>query len=339
VNGMICPRCGNRIDANQQFCMNCGFQLPVQTPAYNQPTSKGLYGNTLKTPGYAIALIVVSSFLLLGVLLFGAWRIFLDKPVVEVSERNISASPSASSAAQPSISATPSSPTPTVTPTPTPVPSPSPSPMPTLTPSPSLTTESDINTLYEQVAFSKFTNNPKWDDLVKRWETPIRVELMGNPSEADYNAINDFMILLTEHVPWLDIAFMEGEGSTLGNMEIHFVAQSEMKDIIPGALQDDRSYYYLNWNNNAQLTKAQISLSTDTLSQEERNHIIVENIVHCLGLTGYLSGRPDSILFDQISTTPILSEVDYTLIMMHYSAVTHAGQLKSEALEALKNVS
>lgn len=352
----FCPHCGNKTEDGQQFCMNCGAACTMESqPSYGQPDIQKPFSVKPKTPGYGIALIVIASVLLLGVFLFGTWRLFLDKPVLELSERaqntpstssNVAASPMPSSP----TTVTPT-PAPTPTPTPTPAPSATPAPTPTPTPTPSATPAPtpapsappsvtlDIDALYEQVAFAKFSDDLKWDNVVKRWETPIRVELMGNPSEEDYNAVNDLLILLTEHVPWLDIAFLEGEGNESGNMQIHFVAKDKIKGVIPDVQPEDDSYYYLSWNNKAQLTKAQIALTTDTLSQGERDHIVKEYIVHCLGLPGYVPDRPDSILYKQESKTQILSEVDYSLIMMHYSEVTHAGQAKKDALKALKNVS
>lgn len=231
---------------------------------------------------------------------------------------------------------TPSAPpsTPAATMNPSPLPSFSPRPSPTAVPG----KETDILELYAQTAFEVFSNDPKWDNVIKRWETPIRIEMIGDYTEEDYDAVNDLLVSLYEQVPWLDVAFLEGEGNESGNMVLNFIAQDQMKGILPGASEDNDAYYYLSWNKNAQITKAQLAFAADTISQKERRHFITEYIVHSLGIVGSLSGTPDSIL-DKDSTAGTLSEVDYILISMHYSAVTYAGQSKQEALEALKTVS
>ena len=93
MSNVFCPHCGNTISEKQQFCTSCGSPRPEQgldtqpqkpVQSYIQQPSPGVYGYKPKSPGYAIALIVTSSVLLFGALLFGGWRLFFG-PVVEAS--------------------------------------------------------------------------------------------------------------------------------------------------------------------------------------------------------------------------------------------------------------
>ena len=97
--------------------------------------------------------------------------------------------------------------------------------------------------LFDQVVFSAFSNDIKWDGVIKRWEQPVTVELIGAPTDADYDALNDFLIKLTEKAPGLNISFLEGEGDKAAKIEIHYVPLKEIKNVIQQAGEGDLAYY------------------------------------------------------------------------------------------------
>ena len=190
--------------------------------------------------------------------------------------------------------------------------------------------------LFDQVVFSAFSNDIKWDGVIKRWEQPVTVELIGAPTDADYDALNDFLIKLTEKAPGLNISFLEGEGDKAAKIEIHYVPLKEIKNVIQQAGEGDLAYYYINWDNNARFIQSKIAIATDATSQEERNHIMKEDIMHSLGLVGFLPEYPESILYDKQTDTQEPAETDYKLLSMLYGNNVYAGQPKEEALAKLR---
>ncbi|MHB1315415.1 MAG: DUF2927 domain-containing protein [Christensenellales bacterium] len=341
---IFCSKCGNKMPADASFCGVCGstrasgdnvqqsniassnvappYQTVYKDAGYYAPPPPPNYGKpakTGKTPPGIIAFFIVSLVILIGALGFGAWRLWFDQPQTV----SASATPPVAASKIPKISAT----KPAVT---LPVPS---TPVPTTAPTPAPTPDNggqlevqEALTNFNLLAFSYFTGDPKWDDVLIRWETPIRVEVYGEPTDEDMNTINSFLIDLSNHVPQLDIAFLEGDGSTSGNMIISFVPLSDMGKTISDYDEGDWGSWYLNWDDNTRFTKAQIAIASDVTNQAERNHMIREDITHCLGLKGYLPQSPESILYSEWSDTQALTEKDYFMIKLLYSDALHAGQ-------------
>jgi hypothetical protein len=214
---------------------------------------------------------------------------------------------------------------------------------PSATPQPSTgeTTEALSQRLIDyfiDVAVTSPTDTSKWNGLVKRWETPVKVEVLGDLSDEDYNTLNNFLIALGGVAPGLDIAFLEGDGSESGNLTLSFVPTAEMASASENYSPGDKGCYYIYWDSKCRITKGVIAIDTSITTQEERNSLITEFVARSLGILNNSSKYSDSIFYNQWMKLQKPSSIDGYVIAFLYSTAVRAGQTEADAREALRQL-
>lgn len=170
------------------------------------------------------------------------------------------------------------------------------------------------------------------EDMVKRWEKPIRIEISGSYTDEDYATLLKYIETLKSLKCLPDIQIVQ-YGS---NYAVHFVPLSQMPDIIPGYVNGNWGYITLDWNDTCQIESAVMGVCTDVTNQLQRNHLILEEFTQGLGLLNDSTKYPDSIFQIEWTEVQDLNEMDYEIIKMLYSPVVHAGMQKEEADNLLK---
>ena len=87
------------------------------------------------------------------------------------------------------------------------------------------------------------------------------------------------------------------------------------------------------------ITSARIGISSDITDQEERNHLVLEELVGSLGLPGDHEVYADSILYDPWTVVQSLSEVDWRMLNLLYDPALSAGMRESQVRAVLESVS
>ena len=80
-------------------------------------------------------------------------------------------------------------------------------------------------------------------------------------------------------------------------------------------------FFYSNYC----LYDAEIGIANDVTTQEDRNHIVMEEIVGGIGLGNDHYVYSDSIIYQPWSNAQQLSEVDWLMLNMVYSPVVKPG--------------
>ena len=86
------------------------------------------------------------------------------------------------------------------------------------------------------------------------------------------------------------------------------------------------------------ITSARIGIAVDLTEQEERNHLLMEELVDALGLPGDHNLRPDSILYDGWTTVQALSDLDWRMLNLLYHPALSPGMTEAQVREALRAV-
>ena len=310
---MYCNRCGALVKDNAAFCAQCGNRLNYQNLAPNNPHVPPHYtppNNPKKNHTAAIILSIV-GFLILAAILFFVLR--------SLGENSYSASRSAT----PSLA------------------SPSASQVATGASDESAEasagneeeaaiSDSDLMDYFCQVALNVEYGSA--NGVLKRWEKPIRVKVMGDYTDEDYATLTDHIDTLNGLgiLPKISIV------SSDANFFIYFVPLDEMDDVIPGYVEGNWGYFYLYWgSSNYVINKAYMGIATDVTTQEARNHLILEEFTQSLGLMNDSYDYENSIFQAEWTTTQSLMDIDYMLLYMLYNDYLEPGMGEYEVRDIL----
>lgn len=169
------------------------------------------------------------------------------------------------------------------------------------------------------------------DGVIKRWEKPILVEVSGEYTGEDLSAIEDHIELLNGLEALPEISIVESGGNFL----IYFLPLEEMSDTIPGYVQGNYGFFFLEWYAGYAASAAYIGIASDVTTQEQRNHLILEEFTQSLGLMNDSEEYPDSIFQQRWTETQALSATDIELLRMLYGAGLKPGMDEREVRSAL----
>ena len=159
---------------------------------------------------------------------------------------------------------------------------------------------------------------------MQKWIDPIYYRIQGEPTEEDLAVLNDFFAQLNE-VPGFPGIHAATEQDPV-NLTIGFWDQetfdAEFFDMLQGdyATGATQFWYYTNTND---IYTARIGYRTD-ISQEERNSILIEEIVNTLGITDTVL-RTDSIVYQYSDENLALSDVDWIILKLLYDPAIRCG--------------
>ena len=162
-----------------------------------------------------------------------------------------------------------------------------------------------------------------------RWEQSIRIYIDGNPRDKDIDKIEQFVSELSSNVTGLPSISLTSIKSS-ANMIIYFVPQKEFKDYISGYIGSNTGIFSYYFDDSYCITKVIIGVATDKTKQENRNHIIQEEIVGALGLPNNHWYSKKSILYQGSSSVQQLSGLDWDMLNILYSPKLKTGMEQNE---------
>lgn len=190
-------------------------------------------------------------------------------------------------------------------------------------------TESEIEYFKEIALGTEYGNN---QEVIRKWNTDIRIKVNGSPNERDIQTLNrvisDLNLIIGDKINISIVSDNE-------NININFVPLSEFSicDAVPG----NWGYFNTKWKNNV-IYEASICIATDKLVyQEERSHMIREELTQSLGLMKDSNKYRDSIFYQGYTATQEYSQMDIKIIEILYSDEIKPGMGKEEIELILKN--
>lgn len=189
-------------------------------------------------------------------------------------------------------------------------------------------TDAEIEYFNEIALGTEYGNAP---GVIKKWDTDIRIKVNGRPNEKDIQTLNRVISDLNSIIgDKINISIVNDNE----NININFVPLSKFSicDAVPGNL----GYFNTKWRNNV-IYEASICIATDKLPyQEERSHMIREELTQSLGLMRDSNKYRDSIFYQGYSATQEYSQIDIKMIQILYSDEIKPGMGKKEVELILK---
>lgn len=212
-----------------------------------------------------------------------------------------------------------------------PEPSPIASPRPTISPTPTAryTTE-QINYFLEVALGAEFGSS---DAVIRKWNAPIRIRVTGSPTTEDMRSLQAVIRDLNGLV----------QGTTLSidnrnsNVEMVFAPESEFRRYEPNYQPTNMGFGWIWWNQNT-LNRARILISTTGITQQERSHLIREELTQSLGLMQDSYRYPDSMFYQGWTDPTQFSAIDRAVISMLYRPEIQVGMTRSQVVRVLQSL-
>ncbi len=189
-------------------------------------------------------------------------------------------------------------------------------------------TDKEIEYFTEIALGTEYGNNTQ---VVRKWNSDIRIKINGNPNEKDLQALNLVISEINEIIGnKINLSLV----TINQNIDINFVPLSEFS--VCNAAPGNYGYFNCKWRNDV-IYECDICIATnDFLLQEERSHMIREEITQSLGLMKDSLKYRDSIFYEGWTQTQKFSEIDRKMIEILYSDSIRPGMRKEQVETILK---
>ncbi len=170
---------------------------------------------------------------------------------------------------------------------------------------------------------------------IKKWNQPIYIQVKGLPTKKDVDTLKQVMSELSD-LTRLSIKMVTTEPA---NINVYFVPKSQFSEIEPNYKHGNSGFFWVWWHpltNN--IYQARILISTTTLSQIERNHLIYEELTQSLGLMKDSRRYSDSIFYQSWSRVTRFSDMDKKIIQLLYHRAINSGMNREEVIEVLEGM-
>lgn len=175
---------------------------------------------------------------------------------------------------------------------------------------------------------SEYNNS---DRTLRKWEGEIRLGVFGLLTAADWTTIEEVIAELNHLIPEIELVLTNSNP----NLEIYFVPPEQFYDYLPNAVPGNYGLFWTWWESD-RITRAIVLISTVGITQQERNHLIREEITQSLGLMQDSQRYPDSIFYEGWTATTAYSEIDKAVISLLYKPEIRPGMTELEVREVIK---
>lgn len=178
---------------------------------------------------------------------------------------------------------------------------------------------------FREVAL-KSEYNDNNDNRIHVWEDYIKVEVRGNPTDEDIETLQRIIteINLLGTMPFVDLV---DKG---GNYLVNFVPLEEMGNAISGYVEGNWGFISIYWDEKESINFAEAAIATDMMTQEERNHIIIEEFIQGFGMLNDSYEYTDSIFQQEWTTVQDLLPIDWAVFRILYRPYLQSGMTGDE---------
>ncbi|HID83277.1 MAG TPA: DUF2927 domain-containing protein [Chromatiales bacterium] len=167
---------------------------------------------------------------------------------------------------------------------------------------------------------------------IKKWQKDIHIKVKGQPTQADLQTlkqvVEDLNALITP-----DIRLAENNT----NMEIYFIPERQFSETEKHYKPKNLGFFWARWNPTTYaINRSRILISSTGITQQERSHLIREELTQSLGLMNDSSRYPDSIFYQPWSRVTNFSEIDKAIIKLLYQKDIEPGMNRSELIQLLQ---
>lgn len=169
---------------------------------------------------------------------------------------------------------------------------------------------------------------------IRKWEDDVRIRINGSPTADDRNTLNSVVSELNDLI---DGAVNLQIVNSNPNVEMYFVPESEFRRYEPNYIPVNMGFAWVGWRNDV-INRSRILITTVGVTQQERSHLIREELTQAMGLMRDSYRYRDSIFFQGWTHTTAYSAIDQSLIRMLYQAEIRPGMSRDQTTQAIARI-
>jgi hypothetical protein len=154
----------------------------------------------------------------------------------------------------------------------------------------------------------------------------IRIKVNGIPTSTDLDTLNQLIAELNTLVSSISLSIV----SDNPNVEIYFTTVSQFPLIEPSYISGNMGYFSVWWNATGAIYKGRILIASDMVSQQERSHLIREELTQNIGLFKDSWRYQDSIFYQGWTDTIAYAPIDCSIISLLYDPSLRPGMTQDQ---------
>ena len=185
-------------------------------------------------------------------------------------------------------------------------------------------TEEEINYFLEIALGAEYGNT---EASVKKWVTDIRLAVYGTPTTEDVATLSAVVGEMGDLAPSIEIVLVEDES----NIDMYFMPESEFAEYEPNYVPTNYGFFWAWWTGAQEIYRARILIATARITQQERSHLIREELTQSLGLMRDSGRHADSMFYQGWTNTTEYSVLDRAVLEILYRPEVRPGMNRAEA--------
>ncbi|MEO0409495.1 MAG: DUF2927 domain-containing protein [Cyanobacteria bacterium P01_A01_bin.135] len=190
---------------------------------------------------------------------------------------------------------------------------------------------------FQEIAFgNEFGSSSRRQ--IRKWVNDPIIRVHGSPTAADRVALAQIVAelntIIGRHSPQVQLVILDDGDRQEANLDIYFVPHLEFPSYEPNYQPGNLGFAYVNWSQN-RIYRGRILISTVDITQQERSHLIREELTQAMGLLQDSEWYDKSIFYQGWTSTTEYTELDETVIEMLYYPAVQPGMDERSAIAAL----
>ena len=169
--------------------------------------------------------------------------------------------------------------------------------------------------------------------VLHRWGEDIRIRVHGEPTDADLATLQDVIQELNNLSPGLKLTATRRDA----NVDIHFIPESRFTTMDPKYVPVNLGFFRAWWDGDGVIYRGKILIPSQGITQQERSHLIREELTQSLGLFRDSWQYQDSIFYQGWTSAEEYSPLDRQIIGMLYSPQVEPGMDRGQVLRAFSS--
>lgn len=186
----------------------------------------------------------------------------------------------------------------------------------------------EIEYFFETVFGAEYGDS---DYAVHKWADDIRIDVKGHPTGEDLETLDEVVFELNYLIDDINLSIVNWDS----NIQIYFDVPSNFPSIEPNYVPGNSGFFWAWWDGSGNLYKARILISTEGITQDERSHLIWEEVTQVLGIMNDSYEYADSIFYQEWTDVQGLSEIDKAVVEILYDTRLRSGMSMEEVTKIL----
>jgi hypothetical protein len=171
------------------------------------------------------------------------------------------------------------------------------------------------------------------ENRIRKWSGEVKVEVLGNATEGDRKTLNDVMFELNQ-LTGGQIKLTRVDSG--GDIKIYFAPAADFAQYLEQYESESLGYFWMQWGEDYRIQSATILVdSTNEVSQQERSHLIREELTQSLGLANDSWKYQESVFYQGWTDTTQYGWIDRAMIMALYNPAVKPGMTSADVVKVM----